>query len=146
MIPVSEAQSHVYHYPDNKICDGATRKYIDWTVGSDSVRIYLHPVEPWFGASLDGTLYSFRRPMGPQYKKSMGSPDRQAGVNFGKPKVLKGHKTNRNQIKVSITPYLKRNKIDILNEIYRDKPPGAKKVGFVSNDELDMSSTNLYWK
>ena len=71
MIPVSEAHAHTEFFPTVSICDGAVRKYLDWKGDVDVVRIYLHPAEPWFGASLDGTLYSFRRPMGPQYKKSL---------------------------------------------------------------------------
>ena len=57
MIRVSEVDYHISLFPEDTICEGVTRKYIEF----NKTRLYLHPGDPRFGASLDGILYSFRR-------------------------------------------------------------------------------------
>lgn len=112
MIPVSELAGYVKELPSEEVNDGVFRKYVD----HNDLRIYLHPDDPRFGATRNGVFYSFRRPMG-----ARGS-QRMAGVHFGKPRELKGHTNRHGTIVITITPYQKRKKSDIISEIFQGNP------------------------
>ena len=136
MISLSEIEHHISFFPEAVICEGASRKYVE----HEGVIIYLHPVDPRFGATLEGTLYSFRRPKGPR-----GTEAREAGVNYRKPRVLKGHRNYRGDVMITITPYDKRRKDNLVNEIFRDRQSPRDKVGFINGDKTDFSSDNMFW-
>lgn len=136
MIRVSEVDYHISLFPEDTICEGVTRKYIEF----NKTRLYLHPGDPRFGASLDGILYSFRRPMG-----ARGTENREAGVSYSKPRLLKGHKNYRGTLMITITPYDKRSKAELLNEIYRDRNSKSSSVVFLNGNENDFSADNMRW-
>ena len=136
MIPVSEVAYHIARFPEASICEGVIRKFVE----HKDVRLYLHPMDPRFAASLDGTLYSFRRPMG-----ARGTTNREAGVSFSKPRVLKGHKNYKGVLMITITPYDKRVKASLVNEIFRDRNSDKDHVIFLNSDYSDLSATNLQW-
>ena len=112
MISVGELKSYVEDLPSEEVNEGVFRKFIE----HKNNRIYLHPNDPRFGSSKDGCFYSFRRPMGPR-----GS-QRQPGVDFGKPRELKGHINRHGTVVITITPYIKRRKSDMLSEIFQGNP------------------------
>lgn len=136
MLSVTELESHIQTLPYELICDGASRKFVSYK----EEKIYLHPVDPRFGASLEGNLYSFRRPMG-----ARGSITRKPGVHYGKPRLLKGHTDSRGVIMICIETHKKVSKANFMNEIYRDKPSLRSKTKFRNLDEADLRPENLYW-
>lgn len=136
MITLEEINDYISYFPEERICEGTIRKY----VSNGNTKIYLHPTEPRFGASLDGTLYSFRRPRG-----ARGTPNRSAGVDYGRPRVLKGYSDKRGNTIVTITPYLKRKKCEFVNEIFRERFTPADKVGFINGDKTNLDCDNIFW-
>jgi len=136
MITLEEIQDYISYFPEKIICEGCIRKYVI----HEKVTIYLHPQEPRFGAALDGTLYSFRRPRG-----AAGTPNRSAGVDYGRPRVLKGYCDHRGNIIVTISSYSKRKKCEMVNEVFRDRQLPTNKVGFIDGDKSNLDCDNIFW-
>lgn len=136
MISLKELQQYVDTFSEELISDGVKRKYV--TCFGD--KIYLHPDDPRFGARLDGTLFSFRRPMG-----ARGTEARASGVDYARPRILKGHKEYRGRLMITITPTDKRQKANFVCEIFHCRPSLKSKVGFNDSDNSNLSYDNLYW-
>lgn len=136
MLSITELSSHVETLPEEAICDGAIRKYVVF----NGDKVYLHPQDPRFGATLAGELYSFRRPMG-----ARGNLTRKPGVNFAKPRILNGHVDSRGVVMITIETHKKTSKGNFINEIYRDKPHPRCRTKFANLNEKDFCPENLYW-
>lgn len=136
MISLNELERYVEECSDELISEGVKRKYVT-CMGE---KIYLHPGDPRFGAKLNGTLYSFRRPMG-----ARGTKSRASGVDYARPRVLKGHTDARDLLMITITPTDKRQKAYFVCEIFHNKPSMKSKVSFKDSDNKNLSSSNLLW-
>ena len=136
MISLKELKECVEGLSEEVLSNNAKRKFV--TCFGD--KIYLHPEDPRFGAKLDGTLYSFRRPMG-----ARGTSLRASGVDYVRPRVLKGHKEYRGRLMITITPTDKRQKSYFVCEIFGNKPSIKSKVGYRDSNEMNLAYDNIYW-
>ncbi len=109
MIAASKVNDHIKSFNDEDIGNGTKRKVVKTL---NHGKIYLHPTDPRFGCDEDRILYSFRRPMG---YNSTGT--RTAGVDYGKPKELKGHTDKKGVYWISIETYKKVRKESFIDEI-----------------------------
>lgn len=109
MIAASKVNEHIKSFDEEIIANGKTRKIIK---SLNYGKIYLHPTDPRFGCDEDRILYSFRRPMGYNSKGN-----RTAGVDYGKPKELKGHTDKKGTYWISIETYKKVKKDLFIDEI-----------------------------
>ena len=109
MIAASKVNEHIKSFDEEVVANGKPRKVVRTL---NYGKIYLHPTDPRFGCDEDRILYSFRRPMG---YNSTGT--RAAGVDYGKPKELKGHTDRKGVYWISIETYKKVKKESFINEI-----------------------------
>ena len=109
MIAASKVNEYIKSFKEETLGNGVKRKVV---MTLNCGKIYLHPTDPRFGCDEERVLYSFRRPMG---YNSMGT--RTAGVDYGKPKELKGHSDKKGIYWISIETYKKVKKESFINEI-----------------------------
>ena len=137
MISAQEIDKFVETLDEEVISSGATRKFV---VHLDK-KIYLHPQDPRFGASLDGVLYSFRRPKG-----ARGTASRKSGVDYGRPRVLNGHEDFKGRLMITITTKDKRFKTHFVCAVFHNNPRKSTNVRFLDKNDRNLSIDNISWK
>ncbi len=137
MISAQEIDKYVDTLNEEVIPGGASRKFV---VHLDK-KIYLHPEDPRFGASVDGVLYSFRRPKG-----ARGTASRKSGVDYGRPRELKGHEDFKGRLMITITPQDKRFKTNFVCSIFHNNTSQSSNVRFLDKNDRNLSIENISWK
>lgn len=115
MIAASQVTDYIKSFKEEVVSTGVKRKVVRTL---NYGKIYLHPSDPRFGCDEERVLYSFRRPMGYNSKGN-----RTAGVDYGKPKELKGHSDKKGVYWISIETYKKVKKESFINEILPPEQP-----------------------
>lgn len=111
MISTTRVSEYILSFAIEETDSGVQRRVVD---SNQYGKIYLHPEDPRFGCDNNHTLYSFRRAMG---HSKWG--DRCAGVDYSRPRILKGHSGYNGEFWISIEPYKKVKKDVFINRILK---------------------------